>query len=229
MTTRITILGAGSGGYTAAIRAAHLGAEVTVIENDNLGGTCLNWGCIPTKTLRASAEALVAARRLSEFGIHAEGGFSPDMQAIMARKNKVVKILVGGIAALFKKNKIRLIKGRGTVLSPSRVQVETHDNGLIEVEGDKLILATGSKVMVIGIHADNATFDTIDLVRRQKSIIGVYGYDKNTFRRCLSLMSSGKVDLSPIITHRFPFSQGKEGFELASNKSAAKVVFVPEG
>ncbi len=87
----------------------------------------------------------------------------------------------------------------------------------------------GGKVMVIGIHADNATFDTIDLVRRQKSLIGVYGYDKNTFRRCLSLMSSGKVDLSPIITHRFPFSQGKEGFELASNKSAAKVVFVPEG
>ncbi len=67
MTTRITILGAGSGGYTAAIRAAHLGAEVTVIEDDNIGGTCLNRGCIPTKTIRASAEALgtVRSRRAS--------------------------------------------------------------------------------------------------------------------------------------------------------------------
>jgi len=96
MTSRITILGAGPGGYIAAIRAAHLGAEVTVIENDNLGGTCLNWGCIPTKTIKSSAEALQTARRLSEFGIAAEGGFKADMQAIMARKNKVVNILVKG-------------------------------------------------------------------------------------------------------------------------------------
>lgn len=147
MTTRITILGAGSGGYTAAIRAAHLGAEVTVIEDDNIGGTCLNWGCIPTKTIRASAEALVTAGRLSEFGIAAGNGFSADMQAIMARKNKVVKILVGGIATLFRKNNIRLIKGRGTVLSPTRVKVETPDGGAIEVEADKLILATGTRVM----------------------------------------------------------------------------------
>jgi dihydrolipoamide dehydrogenase len=147
MTTRITILGAGPGGYIAAIRTAHLGAEVTVIENDNIGGTCLNWGCIPTKTLKSSAEAMNTAKRLSEFGISVEGGFRPDMQAIMARKNKVVNILAGGIAALFKSNHIRLVKGRGTVLSPSRVEVETPDNGRIEVEGDKLILATGSKVM----------------------------------------------------------------------------------
>ena len=71
MTVRITILGAGPGGYMAAIKAAHLGAEVTVIENDRLGGTCLNRGCIPTKTIKSSAEALDIARRLSEFGITA--------------------------------------------------------------------------------------------------------------------------------------------------------------
>ena len=85
MTTRITILGAGPGGYIAAIRAAHLGAQVTVIENDNLGGTCLNWGCIPTKTLKSSAEAMDTAKRLEEFGIIAEAGFRPDVQKIMAR------------------------------------------------------------------------------------------------------------------------------------------------
>ena len=147
MTTRITILGAGPGGYIAAIRAAHLGAQVTVIENDNLGGTCLNWGCIPTKTLKSSAEAMDTAKRLEEFGIIAEAGFRPDVQKIMARKDKVVKILVGGINALFQKNEIRLIKGQGTILSPTRVKVESPDEGSFEVEGDKLILSTGSSVL----------------------------------------------------------------------------------
>ncbi|MCP4756356.1 MAG: dihydrolipoyl dehydrogenase, partial [Proteobacteria bacterium] len=118
-----------------------------VIENDNLGGTCLNRGCIPTKTLKSSAEVMATARRLSDFGITAEGDISPDMPAIMARKNKVVKTLVGGISALFKSKNIRLLKGRGTVLSPTRVEVETHEDGRIEIEGDKLILATGSQVM----------------------------------------------------------------------------------
>lgn len=147
MTTRITVLGSGPGGYMAAIRAAHLGADVTVVENDRLGGTCLNRGCIPTKTIKLSAEALDTARRLSEFGITAEGGFRPDMQAIMARKDKVVNTLVGGIAALFKANKIRLVQGRGTVFSPTLVKVQTPDGDIIEVEGDKLILATGSRIM----------------------------------------------------------------------------------
>ncbi|MBT4263008.1 MAG: dihydrolipoyl dehydrogenase [Deltaproteobacteria bacterium] len=147
MTTRITILGAGPGGYMAAIRAAHLGAEVTVIENDNLGGTCLNWGCIPTKTLKSSAEAMETAGRLAEFGISAEGDFTPDMQAIMARKEKVVNILVKGIGSLFKANQIRLVQGRGTVLSSTRVRVESRDGSITEIEGDKLILATGSKVL----------------------------------------------------------------------------------
>jgi L-iditol 2-dehydrogenase len=90
------------------------------------------------------------------------------------------------------------------------------------------IARRGGKVMVIGIHKDHASFDTIDLVRQQKSLIGVYAYDKNTWRRCLKLMSSGKLDPTPIITHRMPFSQGEQGFELAANKTAAKVVFVPE-
>ncbi|MCP4749482.1 MAG: alcohol dehydrogenase catalytic domain-containing protein [Proteobacteria bacterium] len=86
----------------------------------------------------------------------------------------------------------------------------------------------GGKVMVIGIHADDAHFSPIDLVRSSKSLIGVYGYDRNTFQRCLSLMSSGKIDIDPIITHRLPFSRGIAGFEKAVDKTAAKVVFVAE-
>ena len=90
------------------------------------------------------------------------------------------------------------------------------------------MLKNGGKVMIIGIHARKATFDPIDLVRRSKSLIGVYGYDRNTWLRALTLMSAGKINLDPIITHRLPFSQGVKGFELAVSKTAAKVVFGPE-
>lgn len=145
MATRLTILGAGPGGYIAAIRGAQLGAEVTIIETDHVGGTCLNRGCIPTKTIKSSAEAMDLAGRLSQYGIVAEGGFSPDMAAIMARKNKVIQTQIKGIETLLKSNGIRMVKGRGTILSPQQVRVETGD-GVIDVDGDRLILATGSRV-----------------------------------------------------------------------------------
>ncbi len=87
------------------------------------------------------------------------------------------------------------------------------------------VLKNGGKVMVMGIHGDKATFDPIDLVRRSKTLVGVYGYDRNTWSRALRLMSTGKIDITPIITHQLPFSQGKKGFELASSRAAAKVVF----
>ncbi len=90
------------------------------------------------------------------------------------------------------------------------------------------LVKRGGKVMVIGIHAADATFSPIDLVRKQKSLIGVYNYDRNTWKRCLALMSSGKINIDPIITHRFPFSRGEQGFKLALNKTAAKVIFIPE-
>ncbi|MCP4750789.1 MAG: alcohol dehydrogenase catalytic domain-containing protein [Proteobacteria bacterium] len=90
------------------------------------------------------------------------------------------------------------------------------------------MLKKGGKVMMIGIHADDVTFDAIDLVRQSKSLIGTYAYHKDTWERSLELMSSRRIDIDPIITHRFPFSQGVEGFELAANREAAKVIFVPE-
>ena len=90
------------------------------------------------------------------------------------------------------------------------------------------MLNNGGKLMVIGIHAEDATFPTRELVRRQKSIIGVYNYSETTWKRCLALMASGAVNPEPMITHRVPFSKGAKGFELAHNKTAAKVIFVPD-
>ena len=145
MPKRITILGAGPGGYVAALRGAELGAQVTVIENDTLGGTCLNWGCIPTKTMKSSAEAVRKAERLEAFGIQFSGKIRPDFTAIMARKDTVVSTLVGGIDKAFKTGKVTLIKGTGTVVDPHLVRVADPKGAFHEVAGDKLILATGSR------------------------------------------------------------------------------------
>ncbi|MBN1382335.1 MAG: zinc-binding dehydrogenase [Deltaproteobacteria bacterium] len=94
-------------------------------------------------------------------------------------------------------------------------------------EGLKIV-KRGGKVMVTGIHATDAVFSPIDLVRNQKSLIGVYNYNQRTWERCLALMASGSIHIDPIVTHRIPFSRGDEGFRLALNKTAAKVIFVPE-
>ncbi|MBW2084715.1 MAG: FAD-dependent oxidoreductase, partial [Deltaproteobacteria bacterium] len=144
MPIKVTILGSGPGGCIGAIRAAQLGAQVTLIENNNLGGTCLNRGCIPTKTLKATAEALETTHRLHEFGVVLEGEVRPDIQAIMNRKQKVVDTLVTGIRKIIDSYRIRFIEGTGYVMDPGRVRVQTKEGRSIEITGDKLILATGS-------------------------------------------------------------------------------------
>ncbi|NLV96663.1 MAG: dihydrolipoyl dehydrogenase [Desulfovibrionales bacterium] len=149
MSQRITIIGGGPGGYTAAFAAAKAGAQVTLIEADRMGGTCLNSGCIPTKTLKASAEALETAQRLSEFGIAGGSEARPDIPAIIARKDKVSQVLRGGLEKTCAKLKITLLQGRGEVVSASLVRVHLADGSVQEVPGDKVILATGSQTLNI--------------------------------------------------------------------------------
>lgn len=135
----IVIIGGGPGGYVAAIHAAHLGAEVAVIEKDRLGGTCLNRGCIPTKALVRSVEVLLEARRAHEFGLEI-GSIKASLPQIMARKRKVVDTLVSGVEQLMKANRITVHRGTGRVLSPHLVKV-----GETEVAARKIIIATGSE------------------------------------------------------------------------------------
>lgn len=142
---RLTIIGAGPGGYVAALKAAQLGAEVTVIEDTEVGGTCLNRGCIPTKAMVASAEALHKARNLSEFGIDVQGEIIPNISKIIERKNKVVSTQVKGIRSLFKSWGINLIEGRGIILTPEKVEVQKKDNTVEIIHTDKIIIATGSR------------------------------------------------------------------------------------
>ncbi|MEW6601517.1 MAG: FAD-dependent oxidoreductase, partial [Nitrospirota bacterium] len=120
---KISVLGAGPGGYVAAIRAAQLGAEVSVIEESEVGGTCLNWGCIPTKTLISSAEVLHKIKNAGNYGLEFEGTVSPNIQKIVERKNKVVDVQIKGIRGLFKSWGIKLIEGRGVIEGAGRIRV----------------------------------------------------------------------------------------------------------
>jgi dihydrolipoamide dehydrogenase len=148
---KITVLGAGPGGYVAAIRAAQLGAEVTVIEESEVGGTCLNRGCIPTKTLIASAEALHKAKNADSFGLELEGSVSPNIRKIVERKNRIVDIQVKGIRSLFKSWGVKFLEGRGVIVDPEKIGVTLKDGTTEDVETDKIIIATGSKPVEIPV------------------------------------------------------------------------------
>lgn len=144
MAHRITIIGGGPGGYVAAFAAAKAGADVTLVESAKLGGTCLNWGCIPTKTFKASADALETVHRMAEFGLTGTSDAQANMANIVARKNKVSQVLCGGIEKACAKLKINVIYGRAQVVNAGLVKVTAQDGNVTEVAGDKVIIATGS-------------------------------------------------------------------------------------
>jgi dihydrolipoamide dehydrogenase len=145
----VIVVGAGPAGYAAAIRAAQLGATVTLIEKEWVGGTCLNIGCIPTKAWVRSAEVFSLVRDAEDFGIMA-GSPKPDFPKIKARKDQVVSQLVSGIEQLIKANRIEHLKGQATILSDRRVHVAGQDLDVIR-EADFVFLATGSKPKSLSI------------------------------------------------------------------------------
>lgn len=143
----IIVIGAGPGGYVAAIRAAQLGARVAIIERNSIGGTCLNRGCIPTKALYYSAKTLDSAKHAAEFGVNiSEVTF--DLAKAVERKDGVVKKLVGGIEQLLKGNKVEVIRGDGFVESAGKVRV-TKADGTEELGCKAIIIATGSEPAMI--------------------------------------------------------------------------------
>jgi len=174
--TRVAILGAGPGGYVAAIKAAQLGASVIVIEETEVGGTCLNRGCIPTKALVASAEALGEVKNIKDFGIDLSGEAIPNIQRILERKNKVVDIQVKGIRGLFKSWGIRLLEGRGVITGRGRIRVSLKNGGIEDVETDKIIIATGSRPAQIPIFPFDgkrilSSDDALNLTAIPKSLL----------------------------------------------------------
>ena len=139
----IVIIGGGPGGYVAAIKAAQLGGKVTLVEKDELGGTCLNWGCMPTKALLHGVEILESLETGKDFGIQADG-VKVDFARMSARKDRAVKVLVSGVAGLMKANGIEVIKGRARLISPQTIQVVDEKGQTATHQARKIILATGS-------------------------------------------------------------------------------------
>jgi dihydrolipoamide dehydrogenase len=144
VTTRIAVIGAGPGGYVAAVRAAQLGGRVRLIEKETIGGTCLHWGCIPSKIMKTSAELFAHIGRADEFGIRLSGAAEMDMQALMARKARIIQTQVKGIEALLQHHDVRLLKGAAQVTGPGVIAVTAADGSRQTVEWDRLILATGT-------------------------------------------------------------------------------------
>ena len=143
MTYDLIVIGGGPAGYVAAIRAAQLGKTVACVEADRAGGTCLNWGCIPTKALLKNAEVYqLLSHKAAAFGLKIEG-LSYDWSAVIGRSRKVSDRLAGGIEFLFKKNKIDSIRGWGSLEGPGKVGVRAADGSTLTLEGAAILIATG--------------------------------------------------------------------------------------
>ena len=158
---KLTIIGAGPGGYTAAFAAAEKGIEVTLIDMAEIGGTCLNRGCIPTKTLRSSADAVMLAGRLPEYGVET-GPAKICLDTIRKRKDSVIGILRTGLEKSCSRLKVRFVSGQAEVLSAKEVLVHTKD-GDETVTGDAVIIASGSRVLELPGLVNSEKHTTISL------------------------------------------------------------------
>ena len=204
MSYDIIIIGAGPGGYVMAERAGHLGKKVLLVEQDHLGGVCLNRGCIPTKTLLNSAKHFVHAQEAADFGVSTgEVGF--DLPVAMARKQDVVETLRAGVGFKMKKNKVEVVKGRARFLGSRRVQVDD-----TVYEGNNVVIATGGRPFVPPIPgADQphvlTSDEIISLDKLPDSLVviggGVIGIEFASFFSSLGV----KVDVVEMLDEIIPF------------------------
>ncbi len=171
MSLRVTVIGAGPGGYVAALRAAALGARVTVLEPDEVGGTCLNRGCIPTKTLIASAEMLERVKHAGDFGIDVPCSVSYNLEKIRERRDKVVSIQVKGIRALFKSRGVNLIPAKGSLAADDVVRAVQQDGTTQDIMSERIIIATGARPSAVaGLTPDGDRILTSDDAVRLDSV-----------------------------------------------------------
>ena len=147
------VIGAGPGGYVAAIRGAQLGLNVAIVEREHMGGICLNWGCIPTKAMLRSSEVFHLMHRAKEFGLKATG-VDYDLDAVVQRSRSVAKQLNSGVGHLLKKNKVTAFMGEATLPGKGKVSVKT-DKGTEELAAKHIVLATGARARELpGLEAD---------------------------------------------------------------------------
>ncbi len=172
----LIVIGGGPAGYVGAIRAAQLGKRVVCVERERVGGTCLNWGCIPTKALLKNAEVYnTINKRAAEFGMAAEG-LSVDWEAVIARSRQISDRLSAGIAFLFKKNKIESVAGEARVPSAGKVEVTAADGSVTTLEAPQILIATGARTREVPAFPFNGktiigSKDALVLQKRPESMI----------------------------------------------------------
>ncbi|NOU61019.1 dihydrolipoyl dehydrogenase [Marinifilum caeruleilacunae] len=145
MSYDLIVVGSGPGGYVAAIRASQLGMKVAVVERAELGGICLNWGCIPTKSLLKSAQVFEYMKHAGDYGLAVDGDVKADFEKVVARSRGVAEKMSGGIQYLFKKNKIEVLNGFGKLVGNKQVEVSAEDGTKTTYEAKHIILATGAR------------------------------------------------------------------------------------
>ncbi|WP_321515289.1 dihydrolipoyl dehydrogenase [Marinifilum fragile] len=145
MSYDLIVVGSGPGGYVAAIRASQLGMKVAVVERAELGGICLNWGCIPTKSLLKSAQVFEYMKHAGDYGLSVDGDVKADFEKVVARSRGVAEKMSGGIQYLFKKNKIEVLNGFGKLIGNKQVEVSAEDGTKTTYEAKHIILATGAR------------------------------------------------------------------------------------
>lgn len=228
MKKKLVVIGGGPGGYVAAIRAAQLGADVTVVEKSKLGGTCLNLGCIPTKALLASSEVCHVINNAAQYGIEISGEVKVNFQKIMERKDNIVANLNKGIAFLFKKNGVNLLNGCGDIVDAHTVKVKKDDGSEEKITADVIIIATGSVPVKIPIFPfDGETVITSDealnLKELPKSMLivggGVIGVEFATFYRRLGT----EVTIVEMMPHALPPEDADTGKLLERSLKKEKI------
>lgn len=235
----LTILGAGPAGYVAAVKAARLKANVTIIEEKEVGGTCLNWGCIPTKALVASSRLFTKMLSAKDFGIEIQGEIIPNFSKIMERKNRIVNTQIKGIRTLLKSWGINIKEGRGILKSPEDIDVLLKDGTKEKINSDKILIATGSRPLQIPvfpfdgkrvISSDDAV--TLNEIPKSLIIIGAgvtgcefacifrgFGSEVTILEMLPRALASEDVEISELLEREFK----KKGIKFLKNIKAEKM------
>lgn len=179
----LIVIGSGPGGYVAAIRASQLGMNTVVIEKSELGGVCLNWGCIPTKALLKSVQALHYAQNHNDYGFDIVGEIKPNLSKIVERSRNVANGMSRGIDFLFKKNRVSVINGRGKILNPGKVEVTSDDCSVTVVEAKNIIIATGARAYSLPF----APIDGNKIISYRQAMV------PETLPKSLAIIGSGAI------------------------------------
>ena len=203
----VVVIGGGPGGYAAAIRCAQRGASVAIAEKDFIGGTCLNWGCVPSKALLSSAHTLLSAKRAVMMGVDVASA-TPNWPKMQARKDDIVDGFRKSLTKLILSHNVKILPGRAVVTAPKQIRIES-DGGLVDIWADKIILATGSEPIEIpSVAFDGETVisskEALELQQIPKSMIIIGGGIIGCELACVYAAVGTKVTIVEALSRLIP-------------------------